>query len=436
MNKKLFNIIFFITIFIITFSYSMFLTPSISDEIWSYSFCHNISSGLIPYRDFNMIITPLFSLIGSLFIQIFGHYIFSVHIFGALWVSTIITLLFKKIKWKSLICYIYILLYHTPTYNNLCLLWIFIILYLIESKKDKNIIIGLLISLCFLTKQTIGLCLFIPYIYYSKDKIKSIITFIIPIALCSIYLIYNNAFYNFIDYCFLGLFDFGNKNTIYDLLIPEILVIIYLSKNLLKSNFKDKQCFYILMFQIIVFPIMDVPHFLIAFPLTVYYFLKNCDIKQKKDLHYIIYFAVFGIAYLSFGLNLNFNIVKNNNFMYLRNADLKSMELKEQVSIIRKKDKYYDNKFYILDTACFLKLYTNEEINKFDILNNGNFGYKGSLGYIEDIDNICNKESCIFYIAYWYYYKVDGQLNKEILDYIVHNYQKKEEYKYFHIYTN
>ena len=32
-----------------------------NDEIWSYGFAHNIYKGLIPYKDFNLISTPLYT---------------------------------------------------------------------------------------------------------------------------------------------------------------------------------------------------------------------------------------------------------------------------------------------------------------------------------------------------------------------------------------
>lgn len=434
-EKRVFYVLLFIIIFCITFCYSMFLTPSISDEIWSYSFCYNIASGLIPYRDFNMVITPLFSLLGSIFVKIFGNYLFSIHIFAAIWVGIIMVMLFKLLKWKSFVFYVYILLYHSPTYNFLCLLWIFIILYSVSIKKDNDIIMGIIVSFCFLTKQTIGMCLFIPYLYYSKNKLKSIIIFFIPVILCIVFLIYKGAFYQFIDYCFLGMFDFGSNNPCYSFIVPEAIVLIYLFYKLLRSEFKDKQCFYILMFQIIAFPIVDAPHFFIAFS-TVVYYLINRDINSKKDWYHLFYVIAFGVAYLIVGLNLDFTIVKENNFMYLRNANLKLMELDKQTSIINKYDDRYDYKFYILDTACFLKLYMSDTINKFDILNNGNFGYKGSLGYIKDIDNLCNNNSCVFFVAYWYYDEVEGQFNKDILDYVVKNYNLIDKYKYFDVYSN
>ena len=433
-DSKLFYILLFLLFCVVTFCYSMFLSNSISDEIWSFSFSYNIASGLIPYRDFNMIVTPLFSILGSFFVNIFGNYIFSVHIFAAIWVGVIMVLLYKVLGWKSLICYIYLMLYHIPSYNFLSLFWIFCILYLIEIKKDSDIIIGILVSLAFLTKQSIGIFLLIPFIFYSKNRIKGLVSFLIPILLCCIYLIYKSAFWQFIDYCFLGMFEFGGKNSCYDFLIPEIVILVYLIYKLVKSKFRDKQCFYILMFQVMVFPIIDATHFFIAFP-TVVYYLINRDIKTRKDLHCLLYISVFGVAYLLFSINYEFNIVKDDNFMYLRNADLKLMELDAQMEVINNYDDY-DYKFYILDTACFFKLYRNEHINKFDILNNGNFGYRGSRGYMKDIDNICKNNSCVFFVAYWYYDEVKGQLNKDIIDYVVNDYNLIDRYKYFDVYSN
>lgn len=434
-KSKFFYIFFFILIFLITFCYSMFFTESISDEIWNYGFSYNISSGLIPYRDFNMIVTPLFSIFGSVFIKIFGNYLFSIHIFGAIFIAITVVLLFKMIGYKSLICYIYILFYYFPSYNYFALFFLFLVLYLIFNNKDNDILISIIVSLAFLSKQTIGLCMLIPCLYYSRNKLKSFISFFIPVCLFCIYLIFNDALFEFFDYCFLGMFSFSNKNFYYLFLIPEVIVLIYLFRNLLKCNFKDKQCFYILMFQIMSFPIVDISHFLIAIIPVVYYVLSKNNVV-KSGFNRLLYISTFGISFLIFGLNLDFSIVDDDNFMKFRNANLELMELSEQVSIIENYKNDYDNDFFILDTAYLFKLYMNESINKFDILNNGNFGYRGSSGYIDDINEICLDNSCVFFVAYWYYDEVEGQLNEEIFDYITNNYILIDEYKYFHIYAN
>lgn len=317
-------------------------------------------------------------------------------------------------------------IYLCPTYNVFCFFWIFSILYLIHNKQYNDIVIGIIVSLCFLTKQTVGLCLFIPFLYYAKNKVKSIIIFLIPIVLCCIYLIYNKAFYEFIDYCFLGMFDFTSRNLGFTFYIFEFGILFYLFNSLLKSNFQDKECYYILMFQIMFFPICDLPHFFISIVPVCYYLVK-------RNNNHLLYITVFGIALLIFGLSFDFHIVKDDNFVYLRNVDLKILELDAQVSIIEKYMDDYEYKFYIFNMATFLKLYMNENTNKFDILNNGNFGYNGSLGYIKDINNICEKNSCIFFVVNE---KIDGQLNKDIYNYVINSYYLEDEYKYFNVYTN
>lgn len=41
------------------------------DEIWNYNFAKNIADGLIPYKDFNMLQTPLLPFINGLILKIF-----------------------------------------------------------------------------------------------------------------------------------------------------------------------------------------------------------------------------------------------------------------------------------------------------------------------------------------------------------------------------
>ena len=42
------------------------------DEIWIYNFGRCIINGLLPYKDFSIIITPLFAYISASFLKIFG----------------------------------------------------------------------------------------------------------------------------------------------------------------------------------------------------------------------------------------------------------------------------------------------------------------------------------------------------------------------------
>ena len=58
-------------IFVLSLIFLNFI-PFDLDEIWNYGFMHNIYSGLVPYKDFNMVITPFFPMLFSLPFFIFG----------------------------------------------------------------------------------------------------------------------------------------------------------------------------------------------------------------------------------------------------------------------------------------------------------------------------------------------------------------------------
>ena len=49
-----------IIIFIVTLIYNLVIPELSLDEVWNYGFCYNVLNGLVPYKDFNMIITPLY----------------------------------------------------------------------------------------------------------------------------------------------------------------------------------------------------------------------------------------------------------------------------------------------------------------------------------------------------------------------------------------
>lgn len=67
-NKNIIlNFIIFIIIFFIVASVILTRPLSNLDEIWNYNFARNVADGLIPYKDFNMVTTPLLPFICSLF---------------------------------------------------------------------------------------------------------------------------------------------------------------------------------------------------------------------------------------------------------------------------------------------------------------------------------------------------------------------------------
>ena len=435
-------IVLFIVAFVISFVYEFFIARLGMDEVWCYGFAYNISKGLVPYRDFNMIITPLYSFAGSLFIKIFGNYLFSVHIFNALFIALFVTVGYKVLNKKIFILWLLSLSILYPSYNTFCVLIFCFFLFLYNKKfKHKDFVLGLIIACLFLSKQTLGI-LILPLLFFSKDRIKCLIGFLFPCLIFLIYLISFNTFYQFIDYCLLGMFDFTSKNSLENNLFIltvffEIIVIIIILYKLIKGNFKNQKLVFVLFFQIMAFPLLDYQHVFYAFIPVVCYILMNYNLNK-------ISFYLFGIL-CAFYLLISFYIGTNSPYFHLYSNKNSFLYGRSIIGIIDKQiDKLYsyldknrdDNRVYIFSCYAYLIRLNNGEIpDKYDLINNGNMGYKGEEKYIKEIDNYCSQNKCMFVLM-----SEDlagkNQTSKKLLDYVQKNYDNVTNFEAFEIYTN
>ena len=177
MKKEYKHILIFLIFTIITFLYSFYIFNLNNDEMWNYGFAHNIYQGLIPYKDFNMIIPPLFAFCIQPFFLILGDNLLTFHIFASIITGLTILFMYLKTGKNAFLAYPFIILGYLPSYN-LFSIFLFSILILIDKckPKQKDILLGLIASFMFLTKQTIGIAILIPCIFYSKNKLKTIIS--------------------------------------------------------------------------------------------------------------------------------------------------------------------------------------------------------------------------------------------------------------------
>ena len=65
------------------------------DELWNFTFGNNMAMGLVPYRDFNLLQTPLFAMIHGLFLAVFGRELLVTRMLGSLLFSGICLLLYR-----------------------------------------------------------------------------------------------------------------------------------------------------------------------------------------------------------------------------------------------------------------------------------------------------------------------------------------------------
>ena len=441
MKKKIINIVVFILLLVITVLYTYYFRFLTDDELYNYGFSYSIINGLVPYKDFSMIIPPLFSYILALFLKTFGSHLIIYHIVIAFIIGITTFISYKLIGLKTIILYILMLMYPYIGYNTFSLCLLFILFY-IEEKKVKYLPIlePIIISLMFLTKQTLGL-LVIPSLIFSKNKKKTLAIYLIFISVFLLYLILNGTFLKFFDYCLFGLFDFASKNSssFSFLLIFEILIIISLM--VLSIITKRKDIFFCLMFQVITLPIVNTVHFTISFIPVAYLILK-----KYKHINYLTFLGV--VATLTFFITYNYiYIYMNGDYLVMDNYPVNNF-MKDRVAstyidsaLNNVKNQLVDYEDYTLYTfgnmAYLLKLSYDIPITKYDLINNGNMGYNGANRYIEEIDNYCNKNKCLFIINdNEISDNITSQANKDILIYVQNNYYKIYSSNILNIYIN
>lgn len=421
MKKK----IYFIIMAILLIIFGCIFRNNNMDDIWNYGFSYNIAKGAIPYKDFNMVVMPFYSLLMALPLKIFSNTLITFHVSNAILVSLILyfTSSEKKLGNFFLISICLIGYASLSNYSTFIGMLLILVLYLENSNyKYKNEVIGLLLGFILTTKQNMGIVLFIPYILHSKQKLKSIIWYLLPLIGIVIYLLINNALYECIDYCFLGLGNFANNFMVSPIIIMELIICILLVLKYKKT--KDINYLYLLFFQFINFPLFELLHFIFGIVPIIYYVNLN-----NKYLSMFLYGTILGCFCLLFVSKLITNqyyikIQKNGVYKYT-NADTAYDDI-----VAKFINKNKDKRVFIFNSYAYtVKIYMNQKLDKFDLINKGNMG-SDEYKYIDDLEKICSKKECVFIMNKKEFDIEDRQVNPIIRDYVLDNYEKCGSYPF------
>ena len=370
------------------FSMSFFLTYFDGDVLWNYGFSYAISRGEVPYLDFNMILTPLYPMIMSLILRLNTNIIFF-YLENALLVTLIFYFLFKMFNYKAWFFLIFLVFpipaLVFPSYN-LFLVFLTLLLIYYEKTKRNDVLIGFIIGLSILTKQTVGVFLFIPsLIYYHKDLkklFKRLIGVLIPNTIFLLYLIITKSFKAFLNLCFLGAFDFtsSNKGKLDFALITGIILII-IALILYLKNKKDIKYLYVLAFSSIMVPLFDYQHIEYFFFIFLILLIDKIKVNKKSlisntllfSCSFVFIFFFFTtfqgkIHYPNHYHNFNYRLLYDKNGEnYIRNKMIEYLNNNKDKKII-----------FLASDAYFYKITCNLDITYFDLINKGNHGYNGT----------------------------------------------------------
>ena len=437
LDKRYKSLILIIFLFLLFLLFNLILFPTNLDEIWNYGFSHNLYSGLIPYKDFNMVITPFYPFIMSLGFHIFGSSMLVFHIEHAIILICLCVLLFlliDKKAWFIVALMLFPVNVSFPSYNIFLYFLLVLIIYL-EKEKRSDYLIGFLLGLCVLTKHSVGLCLLLPSLYYIKDLKKvgrRFLGFIVPLFVFIIYLIITKSIIPFIDLCILGLFDFASENgkafNIYFLLF---IIMIGITIYFIVKDRKNLVNYYVLAFYSIMIPLFDIYHFMVAFLAFLILILS----KVKKD---IIKPGLFGISIILFSAVLLMDsrfkskIIYPNNIKHFeyRFIDYDSILFTNKVNDYIKKNS--DREFVFLNSnGYYFRLINDMKISYIDLINAGNFGYNGSDKLLKEIKK---RKNSIFLVDKSELSPIK-QSDKQALNYVIDNGKKIGNIDFFDIYV-
>lgn len=422
------------------------------DEIWNYNFANCITKGMVPYKDFSMVQTPLLPFITGGLLSVFPNTLLTMRVLAIILCSSIFFVIYKvcnKLKINQsiillAICGLLVLYanYYCIDYNYFSVLLTLLIIYfeltLNMEKKSSNFLIGFIAGLTFLTKQSIGgfVCVSIVLyriiieIYESKSKnlrfnIKNILFRILggilPIAVFLIYLLITDSLYGFMDYAIIGITTFSNKvsymnlinsNDVFIKLLSIYIPISFIIMLIYSIKKKDKNVLIILTLSVsafvLVFPISDNIHFLIgiipAIIGNLYLIEKIIRKIYSKKLMYLKFFLeacsrLTLLIILIFGI-YNIYLSKTDTKYYSNLKHFENIPISEDFeNTIRHMDEYIstsDKKVYILNFDAAIYMIPLDIYNKnYDMLMKGNFGSEGEEGLIHDIET---KDNSVFLV--------------------------------------
>jgi len=439
--QKILSISFYILV-LITFLFLQYLLcfkPILipSDELINFQNLYKMFNGLELYKDINVIVTPLFFLIGKIVLTIFSPTIFSFRIFnfiiGTLFHVILFYIIYQKtnspmiatVYFSTMFNFTYRLLLGGANYNLLALTFVLLGVATFIKFKDKkyyHLLQGFIVFLVFFTKQSFGVFYGISILIYElvfyrkcfiKNNIKKFIAFIIPLIIYFLYLISNNNLYNFINYAFLGIHDF-TTNIGFEawagvlLVLPINIILFFKFKNYIDKSEWNDLTFLIFVscgLLFISYPIFNQGHVLLPFTIigtTFLLIIHNLLISEIIDFEKCYMKIIFAILTL-FLLTSPVVPLLSNGQSY--GKALEGSKVYEKVLL---SNEYYDDTIKLLNyiklqkskgykvviisyQSMITNIYNHDFHGDFDSPYIGNFGIDGEDKLVEKIKNSDNK---------------------------------------------
>jgi len=483
-NDKLYIIIFAVTIFLTCIS--AFVPILISgDELWNFNNIYKMYNGYTIYKDTNVIITPLFCIVGNLLFNIFGANMFVFRVYNVLLymlLYLVIYILLKKLKINKIKSMSYVLVVGEilfkiisggANYNIFSIIFVISGMIIEIANKEKtykykyDILQGIFIFLIFLTKQNIAVFYIIGIVMYrmfidkdNKNKIKSIlVTFSIALMLFITFIIILlklGILESFINMAVLGLREFGAENIHVN--IRHMIAILILGVSIAavilvyKFKVKDKEqeqydnMKFLVTFAIpmlfITYPIANTHHVMVASIVSIIliiYIIETLILNDiineklsKKAFKIIVGMILIELSLFYFGYFNYASQYASNKKLEYSNPYFGITITKEIETNIENVTKYInesDEEVIILSNRAALYMIPFKRNNGImDLPFFGNMGKDGEEELLKQISQLSNTQILI------YNGEREYQESEKAIEYIKNNFEQIGEIEEFLIY--
>lgn len=451
---------------------TVFAKPLASgDEFWNYSFAKNIADGLLPYRDFNIIQTPLSAYLSGAVLVFFGKGLLVHRVFGYLLAVSIFGIMYhlcEKISGSSFISFIAVVFvfavhfpYYIYNYNYLTMLILLIVFEIEANNKGslgKHLVVGVLTGLTVLSKQSTGVLIVLAnlvvcvyYILHSKHNKKYVMARIamsaVPLTIYSVFLIITGTLRDFWEYAVEGIGTFTHRITPIDLLksgpgnIVFFLIVFVayflIAKRIAKKGSNDS-IFSLLVFNvswiIVVYPLCDASHLLCLLIPLLPLMLSCVECRQYKEKEKYLCIVVTAIVcivaiipFLAIGREYTISVQNNYQGVVIDSSVDKRIKTVGKY-IIAQNEKGYTVRI-VADAACAYKIPLDIYEKNWDMLLVGNIGSN-------NIKTLLNADSKCVYLVHKDSSVLNEQNYFELIDFIKMNYTKVGEVLNFDVYES
>ena len=447
------DIIIFLMVLCISVGITLNMSIVATDEIWNLQSIYKMYNGYEIYKEFNVIITPLFFWCAEFIFHLFGANLVIFRLSHCVLMTIYYLLIYKLLKKLEIPKSISLLvnlgfislgftgLISFPlirtgfNYNQMAMLFVILGIYLLTNKRfQKNYILqAILTVLAFLTKQTVGIYYIIANIIYlivsnnsKEEKIKKgiqyIIFIILGIFLFLLILFCNDILYNFFDYTFGGILEFADKNVAFEFKSLAYLVAITILNIVASVLVIKKKCFtneqeenikrlliFSIVFAFVAYPIFNQFHVILVMSFSVInlvYIIYNLfkDFKEKicKIAIVINCICIIGlIAYSGYNLLEWKNTIESEEYPYswedpFFGGIITKEEYEKNETVIQYIKENEKNVIILSDKAALYMVPLKRNNGDFDLPLKGNFGSRGEDGLIEKINNMENTQFLIY----------------------------------------